>query len=284
MILITIPVWTDNAAQCEQLLEFIFAQNHRAAINGHCLLVMPPTVPDEMRARIKISAELAFSGVHMLDLRPLVDPVAPKWREVNSVFNQIANHVNKCFRWSFLFLEPDVVTMKKGWLENLESAYGSQPKSYFGPMLKIATAGKPDAFIMARCAVYPVNAIQHSPIADAPYEVTSAVNVLPKLTTTKLIQHTLILNEEDLAKVRPDAVLIHGDKNGFLRRKIEASWTTETVREDTSHLSEIRLPVTGDAPMSEVVHVNGTTPKKRGRKSKAELEARVASVQAALGN
>ncbi len=127
-----------------------------------------------------------------------------------------------------------------------------------------------------------MNAIQHSPIADVPYEVASAVNVLPKLTTTKIIQHTLILNEDDLAKVRPDAVLVHGDKQGFLRRQIEASWTTETVREDTSHLSEIRLPVTGDAPMPEVVHVNGATPKKRGRKSKAEMEARAAQVAASL--
>ncbi len=223
MILITIPVWQDNAAQAEQMLEFIFAQNDRAQINGHCLLVMPPTVPDEMRARIKISAELAFSGVHMLDLRPLSDPVAPKWKCINNVFTQTADHISKSFRWPFLWFEPDTVPTAKGWLPRLVMAYGQQPKTYMGPMLKIATAGKPDAFIMARCAVYPVNAIQHSPIADVPYEVASAVNVLPKLTTTKIIQHTLILNEDDLAKVRPDAVLVHGDKQGFLRRQLEVS-------------------------------------------------------------
>ncbi len=287
MILITIPIWQDNAAQAEQMLEFIFAQNDRAQINGHCLLVMPPTVPEDMKARIKISAELAFSGVHMLDLRPLSDPVAPKWKCINSVFTQTADHIYKSFRWPWFLMEPDTVPTARGWLPRLVMAYGQQPKSYLGPMLKIATAGKPDAFIMARCAVYPVNAIQNSPIADAPYEVTSAVHVLPKLTTTKIIQHTLILNEEDLAKVRPDAVLIHGDKNGFLRRQLEVSFSLKQEEQEPVNLNRmigsITLPVTGEVPPlnPETIAINGTH-KKRGRPSKAQMEARAKSVQAAL--
>ncbi len=287
MILICLPYWTDNCAAAEQLLEFVFSQNDRQQINGHILLIAPPTVPEDMKARIKISAELAFSGVHTLDLRPLADPVAPKWKAINNVFTQTADHISKSFRWPFLWFEPDTVPTMQNWLPKLVAAYGQQPKTYMGPMLKIATAGKPDAFIMARCAVYPVNAIQHSPIADAPYEVTSAVNVLPKLTTTKLIQHTLILNEDDLAKVRPDAVLVHGDKNGFLRRQLEVSFSLKQEEQEPVKLNRmigsITLPVTGEVPPlnPETIAINGTH-KKRGRPSKAEMEARAKSVQAAL--
>ncbi len=275
MILITIPVWADNCAQCEQLLEFVYAQNDRAQINGHCLLVMPPTVPDEMRARIKISSELAFAGVHMLDLRPLVDPVAPKWKCINNVFTQTATHIAKSFRWPFFLMEPDTVPTVRGWLPKLVAAYGQQPKSYLGPMLKIATQGKPDAFIMARCSVYPVHAIQDTPASEAPYEVASAINVLPKLSTTKLIQHTYIVNEDDLAKVRADAVLCHGDKNGFLRRQLEVSLKPPVL---------INIPVVENGTPTHFrpeLNVPGT-PKKRGRKSKAELEARAAGVEAIL--
>ncbi len=275
MILIVFPYHLDNAAQAEQCLDFIRSQNDNQQINGHILLVSHPKVPAEMKARIKISAELSFSGIHELELRPLVDPVAPKWKEINNFFTQTADHIAKSFRWPFFIFEPDTVSTSRGWLPRIVTAYGGQPKSYLGPMLKIATQGKPDAFIMARCAVYPVNAIQHSPIADAPYEVTSAVNVLPKLTTTKLIQHTLILNEDDLAKVRPDAVIIHGDKQGFLRRQLEVSLKpVETL---------ISIPVEPMIqPDREIVPVNGTHHKKRGRPSKAQMEARAKSVTAAL--
>lgn len=281
MILITIPVWNDNAAQCEQMLDFIFAQNDRAQINGHCLLVMPPTVPDEMRARIKISAELAFAGVHMLDLRPLVDPVAPKWKCINNVFTQTATHIAKSFRWPFLWFEPDTVPTVRGWLPKLVAAYGQQPKAYMGPMLKIATAGKPDAFIMARCAVYSPNAIHDAPPSEAPYEVSSAINVLPKLSTTKIIQHTYLVNEDDLARVRPDAVIFHGDKNGFLRRQLEVSFKPEWngLGQVAVDVPPIKIPVatTGKPEFPEFVVV-----KKRGRKSKAELAARAEAVNRIL--
>lgn len=275
MILITIPFWQDNCAATEQLLEFIFSQNDRVQINGHILLAYPPTVAPDMVARIKISAELAFVGVHTLELRPLTDPVAPKWKACNNAFSQAATHIFKSFRWPFLWCEPDTVPTAKSWLPRLVTAYGQQPKSYMGPQLKITTAGKPDAFIMARCAVYPPHAIQDVPMVEMPYEIANSGNVLPRLTTSKLIQHTSILNEEDLGKVRPDAILVHGDKHGFLRRKLEAGLKpVESV---------IQIPVEPMIqPQREIVPVNGALPKKRGRPSKAEMAARALAAEAML--
>ncbi len=283
MILITIPFWQDNSAQCEQLLDFIFAQNDRQQLRAHVLLVNAPGVDKEMVERIKISAEVAFAGVHQLEIRALADDRAPKYKAINNVFTQSATHIHKCFRWPFLWLEPDTVPTGAGWLPRLVAAYGSQPKVYFGPRLKIETPGKPDAFLMARTAVYPVNAITDMPASDAPFEIASAVNVFPKFTITKLIQQTVINNEGDLAKVREDAILVHGDKNGFLRRKLEENSSPKEISpwtgtgQVTVDIPRIEIPVAaGETEVSRPIHVNGV--KKRGRPSKAEIEARNAKL------
>jgi len=285
MILITIPFWQDNSAQCEQLLDFIFAQNDRQQLRAHVSLVNAPGVDKEMVERIKISAEVAFAGVHQLEIRALADDRAPKYKAVNNVFTQSATHIHKCFRWPFLWLEPDTVPTGAGWLPRLVAAYGSQPKVYFGPRLKIETPGKPDAFLMARTAVYPVNAITDMPASDAPFEIASAVNVFPKFTITKLIQQTVINNEGDLAKVREDAILCHGDKNGFLRRKLEqeaqgvADFLVK-VDAETNLIPGQPLEIKNGIIFKREpdVKVPEPSPKKKGRPSKAEIEARNAKL------
>ncbi len=285
MILITIPFWQDNSAQCEQLLDFIFAQNDRQQLRAHVLLVNAPGVDKEMVERIKISAEVAFTGVHQLEIRALADDRAPKYKAVNNVFTQSATHIHKCFRWPFCWFEPDTVPTGAGWLPRLVAAYGSQPKVYFGPRLKIETPGKPDAFLMARTAVYPVNAITDMPASDAPFEIASAVNVFPKFTITKLIQQTVINNEGDLAKVREDAILVHGDKNGFLRRKLETptipvkSLEVEFQRSEWTDKMEVPVNNTnGSTLLNQQQDFTIVTPKKKGRPSKADIEARNAKL------
>ena len=287
MILLVTSFCVDNAAMLEQNLDFVFAQNDRQQIKAHILLVNPPKVDAEMRARIKISAELAFEGVHELELRPLTDDRAPKWREINNAFTQAATHISKAFRWPFFWMEPDCVPTKVGWFSRLVLEYGYQPRHYFGSRMKIETPGKPDAFIMARNSVYPVNAILEITPQEAPFEISSASNVIPKFTMSKLIQQTIINGDADLAKVREDAILVHGDKNGVLRRKLErqmaekpvakfaASMMADTIREDSVKVS-IPIPASlFEAP--EPVPVNGVT-KKRGRPSKAEIARRNAVV------
>ncbi len=283
MILCVIPHWTDDGATAESLLEFIFAQNDRQQLKAHVLLVSPPTLDKEMAAKIRISAELAFSGVYHLELRPLADDRAPKWKATNNCFTQAATHIQKCFRFPFLWLEPDTIPTRRGWFSRLVLEYGSQPKDYFGPRLRIETPGKPDAFLMARTAVYPADAIKDVPAADAPFEIASAVNVFPKFNITKLIQSTVITNESDLAKVREDAVLVHSDKNGWLRRKLESEFQTKEISpwtgtgQVTVDIPRIEIPIAPSEPeVSQPIHVNGV--KKRGRPSKAEIEARNAKL------
>lgn len=279
MILICLPYWTDNMAQTEKLLDFIRAQNENQPIKGHILLVNHPKVDREMRERIKISAELAFSGVHELELRPLTDERSPKWREINNYFTQMATHIAKGFRWPFLIMEPDCVPLRRGWHSRLVLEYGSQPKAYLGSRMKIEAPGKPDMFLMARNGMYPPNAINDIPPAEAPFEIAGAVNIFPKFTVSKSIQQTSIINESDLVKVREDAIICHGDKNGFLMRKLERDWTPKEQEPTFSPATNHIIQVSGEVPVvaSESVAVNTVKPK-RGRPSKAEIANRLANL------
>ena len=276
MILTVIPFWKDNAAQTEQLLEFVFAQNDRAIIPAHVLLVCPPTVDKEMLERIKISAELAFRGVHLLEVRPLSDDRAPKWKNANNVFTQAALHISKAFRWPFLWLEPDCVPLRRGWHSRLVLEYGTQPKHFFGARLKIEVSGKPEMFIMARNGIYPVDAILDIPSAEAPFEISSAVKVFPKFMPTKLLQQLTIATTEDLAKVRADAIILHGDKQGILRRQLEASFIPQPT-------NPVAIPIAPGEPPAppEAIPINGTA-KKRGRPSRLEMAARLERMNGSL--
>lgn len=269
MILLTLPFWRDNAAQAEQLLEFIFAQNDRQQLKAHILLVNAPTVDKELTERIKISAELAFAGVYQLELRPLADERAPKWKQINNAFTQAATHIHKTFRWPFLWMDPDCVPTRRGWHSRLVLEYGSQPKAYLGSRMKISAAGKPDMFLMARNGIYPVNAITDVPAAEAPYEIASAVNVFPKFNSTKVFQQAILANESDLVNVRPEAVMVHGDKNGFLRRQLEVSFTPQEVSTSVIAVASETTAASESVPITQ-------TKRRGGRPSKAELANRLA--------
>lgn len=222
-ILVTIAYHAGNAAQTEKLLDHIYQLNSRHAY-GHVLLAPAPDVHAEARQRIQISAELAFAGVHVLDLRPLSDPKLPKVAHVNSAFRQVAQHVCDNFTWSFLWIEPDCVPTSGIWLADCEMCYANQPKAYFGTQMKALTESKKENFFMARVGIYPKDAVKDIFTAEfkAPFELMAAPAILPKFTATKKIQQTAILNADDVSKVRHDAVIVHGDKHGHLLDKLVA--------------------------------------------------------------
>jgi len=268
MILTVINFCVNDSAQADQLLEFIFAQNGRKQLPGHILLAHTADIDKEMLARIKISAELAFAGVHTFEVKPLADKVAPKWKCCNSAFKQVANHIAKEFREAFLWLEPDAIPTKAGWLEKLDSTYNAQPKHYLGNRMKMVQQGK-DLFFMARSGIYPNNAATDYQELEMPFEIAIANRVMPKMTVEKMFQQLVIQHGNDLINVRADALMVHGDKQGIFLREIEASFPKEEKFE---------------VPIIESIKpvVNPPEVKKRGRPSKAEMAAKVEAIASQL--
>lgn len=218
-ILVMLPYCKDNAPQAERLIDGIYHLEGKQKQTHHIVIAHHADVHEEMRQRIKMSAEIAFAGVEVLEIRKLSGERPFKFQEIYSAFMQCAQSLNQ-FIWPWLYLEPDCSPLKTGWLDTLATAYFNQPRRYLGLELKaMAPDGKSVTHnFISRTAIYPANAVldlvSPSEQQNLPEHRFSHV-ILPKASTTKLIQQARITTADDLAKLRPDAVLVHGDKNGL---------------------------------------------------------------------
>ena len=216
-ILVTIPFTTDNAVLAERLCDWIHHLSGKKQ-EGHCLLVCDQQVHDEIREKVKIAAEVAFVTVDVIIAR--IDEIpkqVPNHYWTNLMFYTAAEHVGKTFRWPWLWLEPECVPLRPGWLGELAEAYDDQPKRYFGTKMAIGTA-----MFMARVGVYPASAINdHRPSqTQHPFEMLSGEKIVPKLGRTKLFQHLNVQDEEDVAKIREESCVVVGDAVGILIEKL----------------------------------------------------------------
>lgn len=215
-ILLTIPMHTGDAAVGERLIDWCFQLNNRVAL-GNALLVFSHDLHDEYRTKLRLAAEVAFETVDVLNAQPIADSTKPA--KINRTFQQAAEAIQKHFQWPFLWLEPDCVPLKRGWLSDLHMAYEAQPKRYLAAHLKMDA--KTDEAFMGRIAIYPNNAateLAQFTGNSIHFERAGAGTLLARTTKTRLIQAAAFDPEKGLAGVRQDAMLLHSDKTGELIR------------------------------------------------------------------
>jgi len=280
--LITLPFCADNAAQAERLLDYI--HHSTTGLHDAVLLASSADVHAEMRVRIKISAGLAFKRVYEMELRPMTDVQSTKFIQINNTFRQTAEYIAINFTWPFLWLEPDCVPVYGGALIDLAKQYEEQPKGYFGTQMKILNEAKEERFFMARVGFYPNNAhaqIFTPDIQRGPFEIAAGDSIHPRMTATKAIQQTSILTEADLSKVRPDALLVHGDKHGHYLRSRPINKLTEPRFDDVNCFNPpMAIAVAADpVPEAQPVRVDRAPesplpPRRRGRPTLAESAQR----------
>lgn len=142
----------------------------------------------------------------------------------------------------WLWVEPDAIPLKRGWLQAIDKMRGSR---FFGHVYDCHQPGLPRQ-LLSGVAVYPADAVHLiGPCMDAApdraWDVASAEAVLRHTTPTRLIQH--FWGEKDLpptfaeskgsdsprntftlANLWPEAVIFHRNKDGtlinLLRRKM----------------------------------------------------------------
>lgn len=293
-ILPIIAYHAGNATQCEALLDHLYQQHCKANGKkfGHLLLAHDAGVHAENRERCLISARLAFENVNSLEVRTLSDPSAPKFKRTNSAFRQVAESVESDFRWPFLWLEPDCTILRLNWLEELEADYAAQPRPFFGAQMKAMLKDNKELQFMARVGVYPNDThtrLFAEPEMNGPFEIALASRIAPRMTATKDFQQLNIKGDEDLAKVRDNALLVHGDKSQILLKKTFI-WKPEkqviSVLENTSAQAATipigtaapqdvgnssDIPPTPQAPKSEIPPIVVKT--RRKRRTKLEMAA-----------
>lgn len=137
----------------------------------------------------------------------------------------------------WLWLEPDSVPLKKGWLDALQSAYFAAGKPFFGSVMQATEPNMPRDYL-AGIAVYPQDALRRMlPAWDESkaFDVATASVTVPCAANTLLIQHfwgqkdlppTFALNKTSespintltLESINPEAVLWHRSKDMTLLR------------------------------------------------------------------
>jgi len=280
--LIALPFCADNAAQAEMLLDHL--HHSTTGMHNSVLLVASPDVHGEMRERIRISAELSFKRVYEMELNAMADPQSVKFIQINNAFRQASEFISNNFTWPFLWLEPDCVPAYGGALIELSNQYQEQPRGYFGTQMKILNEAKEERFFMARVGFYPNNAHSHiftPDIQRGPFEIAAGDIIHPRMTATKAIQQTSILIELDLAKVRPDALIVHGDKFGHFLRSRPIKKIEEPRFDDVKCFNPpMPIAVAADpVPEAQPVRVDHNPdspvpPRRRGRPTLAEAAKR----------
>lgn len=191
-VLVVIPVLKETAAMAERMLDLIYWQHKSDVRMGECLLCFAPDVHLELQKKVLLAAELSFT----VETAPGI-----------TTLRSAAEHVAKAYKSPWLYLEPDCVPLRKGWLSILSDAYEKQPKRYFGPFLKRV---EKETFL-SRIAIYP---------PDAANDPQPAISMARQ---TKLIQELRFDGDE--SKIRSDAVLLHGDRTGMLVEKMIAEYS-----------------------------------------------------------
>ena len=207
-ILLVIPFSCDSGVLAEHLIDYIFLLNRRQQ-KGHALLVVAGDVHAEMREKVRLAATVAFETVEIVSAPAVVS--ADKNTHINHLFRTAAAHIAKTYRVPWLWLEPDAVPLKAGWLKAIADAHYAQPKRYSGSWLKSA-----DLF-MARIAVYPPDAITDLAEYLKPgviFNMSAGNAIVPRSTKTRLVQEVAFYDET--AKINPEAVVLHSDKQAVL--------------------------------------------------------------------
>jgi len=220
-ILVVLPFSANDGVLAEHLCDFIYLVNKRQP-EGYCLLVCAGDVHDEMRAKVEVAAKVAFAGVELINCPKIVDP--NKNVHVNRMFKMAADHVISTYRTPWLWLEPDCVPMKHGWLEAVADSHYEQPRRYSGPWKKVMTDG---TIFLNRIAVYPPDALRElaAPLAaQTPFNIVAGPVVAPKSTKTNVIQEIAITDES--AKVLPTTFIAHSDKQGILTTALRDKFET----------------------------------------------------------
>lgn len=257
--IIVIPCHSQDAPRAERLLDHLLYLRERQP-EGFGVVVLSPDVPQEQRDKLRITAELVFKHCEVLNVKELPKSPDTKDEVVDAMFGEAAKLIHRAYRNIWLWLEPDSTPAATDWDVSLLSDYYMQPKRYMGGHMKY---GSNEAKFLTRTAIYPQDAYRD-------FEMAQSLNIPFKFyafgmsTKTPLIQNTVINSVDDLTKLRPDAILIHGDKSGDVIGLVKDKTTPKPIFPVVEERHVVEIPPPSPEPF--------TLKQKRRRKAKNTLD------------
>lgn len=152
-LIATLPYCLKDHAQATRLLNWIKTLDGQ--VSGHALvLVADDAVPMDTKKAIQDLGKTVFRSVETLLVKAPA-PVNNNYHVPAAVmFGKASAHIDACYKWPWLWLEPDAVPLRAGWLDELALAYDDCPKRFMGSIIKTDQPGVPKVHL-AGTAVYP---------------------------------------------------------------------------------------------------------------------------------
>lgn len=192
------------------------------------ILIADTRCPEAVTAQITLEYAKSFAAVELI---PFVDHYR-KWpNSPNEVFALAARHVASSRKQPWLFLEPDAIPLKRGWLDDIAAEYQRALKGgkhFLGDLVTAGNSGVNVVTHMSGNAVWPANLYEHCGqvflAGNLAFDVAAASEIVPQMAVSSLILHRWKSPafgsweevELRLFALKPGAVLFHSDKTGSL--------------------------------------------------------------------
>lgn len=230
----------------QQLLGWIFTLNGNNQLPNHLVLLGDSGLTKDQRMEIKQLGLQCFSSVNSLPV-PVERPGWPTGP--NAMFRMGMKFVQEFLRGPFLWLEPDAIPTRQGWLEALEEDYFRQPYRFYGTLSVRGENNSPEIpdSWMAGVGIYPNDAFSElAAFCDSkkPFDVAAAASTTPRLFKTDMIVQnwgtrdtppTFVSgkkrspNQFHVSDLGPNTMIFHRNKDGSLIRVLSGeSSLTET--------------------------------------------------------
>lgn len=200
------------------------------------LLVCDPETPSEESSKVLELSLECFKNIDMHALPEHIDGWIPGSNSLFRLAAKIAQERNT----PFLFLEPDAVPLKAGWLNQIEDAYAKCGKYFMGSVVTHQLPNLPSPYFEG-VGVYGMNAIDITTLNwrdDQSWTLACAPAVVPLAVNSPLFRHLWGIKDKPptfaennipgtnvfcLRQLPPDAVLFHRCKDGSLIRLLRKS-------------------------------------------------------------
>lgn len=233
-LIVTLPYCSKDHAHALRLLKWM--QELDGHLEHSLLLVADDAVPMENKKAMDAFGKSLFSHCETIPLK-CPAPVGDNYHVPAAfMFLKAMGHIDSCYKHNWIWLEPDAVPLRAGWLDTLALAYDECPKRFLGSTAEQQQEGVPSKVFFAT-ALYPNCAYEElKPFCDGKtqaFDMAFSEYVLPRAQSSHLFHHrfgapndpptfketklpTDGVNVGTLDMIPKEAVLFHRNKDGSL--------------------------------------------------------------------
>lgn len=232
-MLVVFPTCSGDLPQLVELLKWIESlggcKGHKALICADAAIGWHKALDAKREADKSFDSTVIISTARQVTGWP---------KGANHLFSRAANDIAKFRKEPWLWMEPDAVPLKPGWLDAIDEAYKKCGTPYMGHIYECSTAGLPTR-LMSGIAVYHPQAftdLNLNPDSLQAFDVGAAGKTVSSGSHTDLIHHVwgekgkpptfrskAVHGTEvfSLDSIPPNAVIWHRNKDGSLIRLLK---------------------------------------------------------------